>query len=151
MYRCRWSSRRARVVTAGSSSRFWSERTAGEVRGVAVSVSLRPPKRGRVAVVRFVGSTDFANGDWVGVELFEPEGLNDGSVQGTRYQEGCAFCRQLPMPSYLGAILGALLGPPGASEGHLWAMLGNIAAVLGALGVVLGLLGGHLGAVLGPS
>lgn len=40
---------------------------------------------GRLATVRFVGSTHFAAGDWIGVELDEATGKNDGSVQGERY------------------------------------------------------------------
>ncbi|KAK8862186.1 dynactin 1 [Apiospora arundinis] len=40
---------------------------------------------GRKATVRFVGQTHFAAGDWVGVELEDDGGKNDGSVQGERY------------------------------------------------------------------
>ncbi|MCJ1250640.1 hypothetical protein MMC30_007868 [Trapelia coarctata] len=40
---------------------------------------------GRIATVRFVGNTHFAAGDWIGVELDDTSGKNDGSVQGQRY------------------------------------------------------------------
>lgn len=40
---------------------------------------------GRNAVIRFVGETAFAPGAWVGVELDDGSGKNDGSVQGERY------------------------------------------------------------------
>ncbi|KAJ2917083.1 hypothetical protein MD484_g3359, partial [Candolleomyces efflorescens] len=39
-------------------------------------------KRG---TIRFVGSTQFGKGIWVGIEYDEPFGKNDGSVQGVRY------------------------------------------------------------------
>ncbi|XP_048098398.1 CAP-Gly domain-containing linker protein 1 isoform X5 [Alosa alosa] len=39
----------------------------------------------KAGVVRFLGDTDFAKGDWCGVELDEPLGKNDGAVAGTRY------------------------------------------------------------------
>ena len=42
---------------------------------------------GRPATIRFVGNTHFAAGDWVGVELGDASGKNDGAVQGQRYFE----------------------------------------------------------------
>ncbi|KAG7476618.1 hypothetical protein MATL_G00084810 [Megalops atlanticus] len=39
----------------------------------------------KAGVVRFMGVTDFAKGEWCGVELDEPLGKNDGAVAGTRY------------------------------------------------------------------
>ena len=35
--------------------------------------------------VRFCGATSFSQGKWIGIELEEPIGKNDGSVQGVRY------------------------------------------------------------------
>jgi dynactin 1 len=40
---------------------------------------------GRIAAVRHVGPVHFQPGEWVGIELEEPTGKNDGSVQGQRY------------------------------------------------------------------
>lgn len=40
---------------------------------------------GRKAMVKFVGNTLFATGDWLGVELESATGKNDGAVQGQRY------------------------------------------------------------------
>ncbi len=38
-----------------------------------------------VGTVRFIGNTQFASGTWIGVELDQPLGKNDGSVQGQSY------------------------------------------------------------------
>ncbi|KAL4961921.1 putative dynactin [Aspergillus stella-maris] len=42
---------------------------------------------GRQATVRYIGATSFADGEWIGVELNDDSGKNDGSVQGERYFE----------------------------------------------------------------
>ena len=36
-------------------------------------------------VVRFCGATSFAPGRWIGIELSQPNGKNDGTVQGVKY------------------------------------------------------------------
>jgi len=45
-------------------------------------VQLRDGREGRVL---YVGETEFAEGKWIGIELFKGEGLNDGKVRGVRY------------------------------------------------------------------
>ena len=39
----------------------------------------------KAGVLRFLGTTEFASGQWAGVELDDPLGKNDGAVAGTRY------------------------------------------------------------------
>jgi len=39
----------------------------------------------KTGMLRYIGVTDFAPGEWCGVELDDPVGKNDGSVQGRRY------------------------------------------------------------------
>ncbi|WAR03474.1 CLIP1-like protein, partial [Mya arenaria] len=39
----------------------------------------------KLGTLRYLGPTDFAKGDWAGVELDDPVGKNDGAVAGKRY------------------------------------------------------------------
>ncbi len=50
-----------------------------------INVGSRVLFKGEPGVVRFVGETQFAPGVWIGVELQEANGKNDGSVNGDRY------------------------------------------------------------------
>lgn len=40
---------------------------------------------GRQGIVRFIGTTHFSTGHWIGIELDDDSGKNDGTVQGQRY------------------------------------------------------------------
>ncbi len=39
----------------------------------------------KIGNLRYLGTTDFAKGEWAGVELDDPIGKNDGAVAGKRY------------------------------------------------------------------
>lgn len=60
---------------------------------------------GRRAIIRFVGTTHFAPGEWAGVELDNPTGKNDGAVQGERYFECEPGFGMFIRPSAVASIL----------------------------------------------
>ena len=49
---------------------------------VMVGSSSATAKKG---TIRFIGETHFATGEWIGVELIEKDGKNDGSLGDVRY------------------------------------------------------------------
>ncbi|KAK6625059.1 hypothetical protein RUM43_005350 [Polyplax serrata] len=50
-------------------------------------VIIKSSQGSKAGILRYMGTTDFAAGEWCGVELDDPLGKNDGSVSGTRYFE----------------------------------------------------------------
>jgi dynactin 1 len=62
-----------------------------------------------LGVVRFKGQTAFRPGKWVGVELQEKKGKNDGSVEGTVYFKCEPLFGVFVPPSKIQAIHGSEL------------------------------------------
>ncbi|RCI05266.1 hypothetical protein CU098_009430 [Rhizopus stolonifer] len=50
-----------------------------------LKIGARALIQGKVGSIRFVGTTSFQTGKWIGIELDEPQGKNSGVVQGKRY------------------------------------------------------------------
>ncbi|CAM9321255.1 unnamed protein product, partial [Chrysoparadoxa australica] len=51
----------------------------------AITLGCRVSVGERKGVVKFIGTTNFAAGEWIGVELDTSEGKNDGTVNGEHY------------------------------------------------------------------
>lgn len=71
---------------------------------------------GRIAVVRYVGQTEFAAGEWIGVELEGYDGKNDGSVKGERYFD-CEMGRGMFLRPSAATIIEQPAAPPKATNG----------------------------------
>jgi dynactin 1 len=78
---------------------------------------------GRIAKIHFIGETEFAGGSWLGVELDEASGKNDGAVQGQRYfnckpgygmfvRPSVAIVIEQPLPNQNGSQHGSATGLP---------------------------------------
>lgn len=66
---------------------MYSESVGSASPSIHFQVGARVSVKGKSGVVRFAGPTQFSTGQWVGIELDQPHGKNDGSVQGIRYFE----------------------------------------------------------------
>ena len=62
-------------------------------------------KGGQRATVRYAGTTQFAEGVWIGVELEGATGKNDGSVAGERYFECKPFHGMFIRPVGISRVL----------------------------------------------
>lgn len=60
---------------------------------------------GREATIRFLGATEFSEGRWVGIELTDATGKNDGEVKGVRYFACEPGFGMFVRPSAIAAIL----------------------------------------------
>ncbi|KAI1171323.1 dynactin [Nemania sp. FL0916] len=74
---------------------------------------------GRNAIVRFVGQTHFSAGDWVGVELEDDSGKNDGAVQGERYFECSPGRGMFVRPAAITVLQPAPPPPPARAPGQV--------------------------------
>lgn len=68
--------------------------------------------KGVKATVQFVGNTHFSPGDWIGIELEDASGKNDGSVQGQRYFDCPSGHGMFTRPSVLKIIDESTPKPP---------------------------------------
>ncbi|OMJ08421.1 Dynactin [Smittium culicis] len=82
-------------------------------------------------VIRFIGDTKFAAGTWVGVELSDSTGKNDGSVQGVRYFDVPKNHGLFVRPSQLKLDLNSTPSNPDASVSSSKLQPSRISSALG--------------------
>ncbi|ODV97812.1 hypothetical protein PACTADRAFT_31241 [Pachysolen tannophilus NRRL Y-2460] len=55
--------------------------------GVSLFVGQKIKVKGEYGIIRYIGETEFANGEWIGIELIDSIGKNNGSVNDVKYFE----------------------------------------------------------------
>lgn len=68
------------TTSSGRSGAGMTTNDSSELR-----IGMRVLVQGKVGTIRYVGTTSFQTGKWIGIELDEPSGKNSGVVQGKRY------------------------------------------------------------------
>ncbi|XP_046405746.1 CAP-Gly domain-containing linker protein 4-like [Ischnura elegans] len=56
-----------------------------EDRGPTVSIGMNALYNHKIGIVKYIGPVEFADGNWIGLELRENKGKHDGIVNGKRY------------------------------------------------------------------
>eukprot|EP01063_Lacrimia_lanifica_P022708 TRINITY_DN30238_c0_g1_i1.p1 TRINITY_DN30238_c0_g1~~TRINITY_DN30238_c0_g1_i1.p1 ORF type:complete len:873 (+),score=298.60 TRINITY_DN30238_c0_g1_i1:61-2679(+) len=75
---------RSRSTAGGAPAPAPAAADAGEVK-VGKRITIVQNGKTVTATVQFVGATEFADGEWAGLELATPDGKNDGTVKDTAY------------------------------------------------------------------
>ncbi|XP_055915828.1 restin homolog [Eupeodes corollae] len=84
-----YSPDRSRTVSPTPSTQSVLNRSMGGRHGFTLGdrVIVSSGFGSRPGILRYLGETQFASGNWCGIELDEPNGKNDGSVEGVKYFE----------------------------------------------------------------
>jgi hypothetical protein len=85
-------------ATNVSSNNTNTTQPSAATAALAVGMRVGIKGRGQQAIVRFIGTTKFADGEWCGLELQCANGKNDGSVNGHKYFS-CAAKHGLFVPT----------------------------------------------------
>ena len=73
------------ITTITTTTTSLDKKQSGSPLRLHEKVTVNTNRGMQSGVVRYMGRTEFADGQWIGIELDEPYGKNDGSVSGKRY------------------------------------------------------------------